>query len=73
MDVVLHFLTKPPERLRGEVSGTMAIKSAVLFESTQAMYVDSKNKTIENIEKIQEKHQTKPRTLPLKGQWLFQL
>ena len=52
MDVVLHFLTKPPERLRGEVSGTMAIESAVLFESTQAMYVDSKNKTIENIEKI---------------------
>lgn len=51
MDVVLHFLTKPTERLHGAVSGTMAIELAVLFESTQAMYVDSKNKIKENIEK----------------------
>lgn len=51
MDVVLHFLTKPTERLPGAVSGTMSIESALLFESTQEMYVDSKNKIIENMEK----------------------
>lgn len=53
--MVLHFLTKLTARLHdggGGVEGTRTVESTVLFvELAQEMYVDCKNKMLQNVEK----------------------